>query len=357
MNTTRYAMMLGIAAAGFLAVPSSAGAQTSLGACVNNQSGNMRLASAASDCKGQEVFVHWNVQGIQGPTGPTGLTGPQGLQGSTGAKGEQGFPGVQGLPGPTGFTGPEGLVGPTGAKGDQGIPGALGPTGAKGDQGAQGLQGSTGAKGDQGFPGIQGPTGATGDQGIQGAQGPTGAKGDQGLQGPTGPQGVQGIQGPTGADGKDGADGAGLVNGTIAGQLLRWNGNSWVAALPLTTQTTVDNMQPFNTVNYIIALEGIFPTRNGIDPFLGEIELFAGNFAPKGWATCDGQILSIAQNTALFSILGTTYGGNGQTTFGLPDLRGRAPIHAGQGPGLSNRNLGEMGGTQSNTITTHTHPQ
>ena len=69
------------------------------------------------------------------------------------------------------------------------------------------------------------------------------------------------------------------------------------------------------------------------EPFLGEIRAFGFNFAPRGWAMCNGQILSIAQNTALFSLLGTTYGGNGQTTFGLPDLRGRVPIHLGQGPG------------------------
>jgi microcystin-dependent protein len=200
---------------------------------------------------------------------------------------------------------------------------------------------------------MEGPTGPQGIQGIQGIQGPTGL---QGIQGPTGLQGIQGIQGPTGANG---ADGAGLVNGTIAGQLLRWNGNSWVAALPLTTNPTLDNMQPFTAVNYIIALEGIYPSRNGVDPFVAEIELFAGNFPPRGWAFCDGQIMSIAQNTALFSLIGTIYGGNGQTTFALPDLRGRAPIHAGgsAGPGLSLRSVGEMGGVEAHTINLHTHPQ
>ena len=86
-------------------------------------------------------------------------------------------------------------------------------------------------------------------------------------------------------------------------------------------------------------------------PFIAQITLFAGNFAPRGWAFCNGQILSIAQNTALFSILGTTYGGNGQTTFALPDLRGRAPIHPGQGPGLSDRSLGETGGEEAHTLT------
>jgi hypothetical protein len=87
----------------------------------------------------------------------------------------------------------------------------------------------------------------------------------------------------------------------------------------------------------------------------GATMMFAGNFPPRGYALCDGQLLSIAQNTALFSILGTTYGGNGQTTFALPDLRGRAPIHSGAGPGLTPRSLGEIGGTENRTITTHTH--
>jgi microcystin-dependent protein len=79
--------------------------------------------------------------------------------------------------------------------------------------------------------------------------------------------------------------------------------------------------------------------------------MFAGNFAPRGWAFCAGQILSIAQNTALFSILGTTFGGNGQTTFALPDLRGRSAVGVGQGPGLSNIQLGEMAGTETVTLT------
>jgi microcystin-dependent protein len=87
-------------------------------------------------------------------------------------------------------------------------------------------------------------------------------------------------------------------------------------------------------------------------PFIGQIVMFAGTFAPRGWAFCNGQILSIAQNTALFSILGTTYGGNGQTTFALPDLRGRVPVHPGQGPGLSNYVLGQSGGAETVTLNT-----
>jgi len=96
------------------------------------------------------------------------------------------------------------------------------------------------------------------------------------------------------------------------------------------------------------------------EPFVGEIRMFAGNFAPRGWAFCDGQLLAVSQNDALFSLLGTIYGGDGRTTFGLPDMRGRIPIHAGAGPGLSDRRLGAKGGDENVTLTTnqlpsHTH--
>jgi microcystin-dependent protein len=91
-------------------------------------------------------------------------------------------------------------------------------------------------------------------------------------------------------------------------------------------------------------------------PFIGSIVLFAGNFAPRGWAFCAGQLLPIAQNTALFSILGTTYGGNGQTTFALPDLRGRVPLGTGQGPGLATYQLGEVIGVENVTLNTNQLP-
>ena len=91
------------------------------------------------------------------------------------------------------------------------------------------------------------------------------------------------------------------------------------------------------------------------DPFIAEIIMFGGNFAPRGWAFCDGQLLPIAQNSALFSILGTTYGGDGRTTFGLPDLRGRSPVHAGNGPGLPSIPLGAKSGNRTTTLPTHFH--
>ena len=92
------------------------------------------------------------------------------------------------------------------------------------------------------------------------------------------------------------------------------------------------------------------------EPFLAEIRIFAGNFAPRDWALCDGQLLSINQNQSLYSLLGTTYGGDGRTSFALPDLRGRLAMHAGDGPGLSSYQLGAKGGTEHVTLTTNQIP-
>lgn len=88
-----------------------------------------------------------------------------------------------------------------------------------------------------------------------------------------------------------------------------------------------------------------------MDPYIGEVRIFAGNFPPRNWAFCDGQLLPIAENTALFSLVGTTYGGNGTSTFALPDLRGRAPMHQGRGAGLTMRFLGEPTGQDQVTLT------
>lgn len=88
---------------------------------------------------------------------------------------------------------------------------------------------------------------------------------------------------------------------------------------------------------------------NSAEPFIGEIQMFGGNFAPRGWALCDGQLLPISQHSALFSLLGTTFGGDGRSTFGLPDLRGRVAVHPGTGPGLSNKRLGSKFGTELST--------
>ncbi len=99
---------------------------------------------------------------------------------------------------------------------------------------------------------------------------------------------------------------------------------------------------------------------SAFEPYLGEVRWFAGNFAPRGWAFCDGQLLTLAQNTALFSLLGTNYGGDGRSTFGLPDMRGRGMMHAGRGPGLTPRQLGQKSGAESVVMNeaelpSHTH--
>lgn len=91
-------------------------------------------------------------------------------------------------------------------------------------------------------------------------------------------------------------------------------------------------------------------------PFVGEIRMFGGNFAPQGWAFCNGQLMSIAENDTLFNLIGTTYGGDGQQTFGLPDLQGRLPMHMGSGGGLSNRVIGESGGVETVTLTVNQIP-
>jgi microcystin-dependent protein len=96
--------------------------------------------------------------------------------------------------------------------------------------------------------------------------------------------------------------------------------------------------------------------RAGLEPFIGQIILFGGSFAPLGYAQCDGQLIPISQNTALFALIGTIYGGDGQTTFALPDLRGRSPIHVGQGPGLSSYALGQQGGRETETLSANQIP-
>lgn len=117
----------------------------------------------------------------------------------------------------------------------------------------------------------------------------------------------------------------------------------------------LDNESPHLAVNYIIALEGTFPQYSGgtqtSGPMTGEIRLFGGNFAPAGWAFCEGQMVPIDSNAALFSMLGTTYGGDGRNAFGLPDLRGRAPVHHD-----SEHRLGRLGGTKSHFLTNDNLP-
>lgn len=149
------------------------------------------------------------------------------------------------------------------------------------------------------------------------------------------------------------------------GDLLYYSGGNWVARNITLTATgsasPYSNMQPTLSINYSICQNGVFPSRNSSEPFIGEIQLFGFDFPPRYFALCNGSLINIASNTALFSLLGTTYGGNGTTTFALPDLRGRIPISAGTGPGLSNYALGQQAGTENTTLIlsnlpSHSHP-
>lgn len=144
-----------------------------------------------------------------------------------------------------------------------------------------------------------------------------------------------------------------LTGAAVSGNLVTYDGMHWIAKdirLEATGNSQpVSNVQPYLTVNYCIALQGIYPSRSW-EPFLGTIGIFGFNFAPRGWAQCSGQLLPISSNQALFSLLGTIYGGDGRTTFALPDLRGRVPVNYGQGPGLSLYQIGQKGGAEQINI-------
>jgi microcystin-dependent protein len=146
-----------------------------------------------------------------------------------------------------------------------------------------------------------------------------------------------------------------LNSGTAAGDLITWDGTNWVNSQPAVQHFSipVDNRQPYLAISYQIATAGIFPTFCSQNPFIGEIQLYSYAFGTNGvcgFHFCDGSLLAISSNTALFSLLGINFGGNGTTTFGLPDLRGRVPIGAGTGPGLSTYSVGTVGGSESVTV-------
>jgi microcystin-dependent protein len=359
-------------------------------------------------------------QGIQGATGTSGAAGADGATGAAGTNGTQGIQGDTGSVGADGAAGTNGKNGDKGDTGDQGIQGETGATGGTGAQGEQGTTGTTGSAGENGAngnnwisnilnpsstfpgvavgdqwlnttsgdvfewdgftwngtgniqgingtngaPGIQGEAGTAGDKGDVGDQGETGAPGTNGTNGEKGDPGDQGIRGIQGETGVTGAD----INlpTAVDGNLITYDGTNWVAATPQDAvkitianaggNQSFNNRSPYLGLNYLIALEGIFPSRNSYQPFIGEIMLFGGNFVVTDWAFCDGQLLAIMSNTALFSILGTTYGGDGRTTFALPDLRGRSAIHVGTGPGLSPIRWGDSSGTETTTLTTNNLP-
>mmetsp|Transcript_54071 Transcript_54071/g.105802 ORF Transcript_54071/g.105802 Transcript_54071/m.105802 type:complete len:382 (+) Transcript_54071:167-1312(+) len=191
-------------------------------------------------------------------------------------------------------------------------------------------------------------------------------------EGPPGPRGPQGPPGPPGVCSCDGGATAVPSSSTstgAGGPLEIPPGGCSVGIVGGSQSFSLSD--PYTTLNYIIALEGIYPSRNRLlqedgketgerrslsisDPTIGQVALFAGNFAPRGWALCEGQLLPISSNSALFSILGTTYGGDGRTTFGLPDLRGRAVLGNGGSAGLGTETtqMGQKGGQTTATLTT-----
>jgi microcystin-dependent protein len=293
------------------------------------------------------MSVPYALFSANGTPGATGPQGPIGLTGATGAPGPQGA---------TGSQGPIGLTGATGATGTNGVDGAVGATGP---QGPIGLTGATGATGPQGATGSQGPIGLTGATGATGTNGVDGAVGATGPQGPIGLTGATGATGPQGPIGLTGSAGTGLPTGVNTGNVVMYDaiGNNWVAK-NITIGATGGSepfsiMPPYLALNFCIIYQGIYPSNGGSgsgDNYIANIQMFAGTFAPGGTYLCNGTLLSIAQNTALFSLIGTIYGGNGSTTFALPDLRGRFPIHTGSGPGLSSYSMGQMGGSENKTL-------
>jgi microcystin-dependent protein len=308
-----------------------------------------------SNCNGS--FGATGPAGPQGPTGAQGSMGSRGATGPTGATGLQGTRGITGPAGAEGPQGPEGATGAKGAKGHKGVTGPQGPIGATGNTGAQGPQGPAGATGSNGTAGPQGPQGATGPQGpagMNGSNGATGNDGAAGLQGATGPQGAEGATGPQGPAGTPGNN---VPDGVNTNDLLVWDasGNDYIAKSITTGNTgggqAFSILQPYLAVNFCIAVSGIFPSRSGEDPFVGEIEMFGFNFAPVGWELCNGQLLPINQYQALFVLIGTQFGGDGITNFALPNLQGRVPLAMGNLAGGSSYIIGQSGGSETNTLT------
>lgn len=212
--------------------------------------------------------------------------------------------------------------------------GATGGVGVKGDKGAEGPKGDKGLKGDTG---LQGATGVAGPIGLPGSQGPVG---ETGPEGPAGPIGASAYIATAPIVISEGATAA-------APDVITFN----VASMPSIPSSKlpsfqVNTVQPSTVVMCTIALQGVFPSRSAVDPLLGELMWGGWNFAPRGFAKCDGQLLAISSNSALFSLLGTMYGGDGRTTFGLPDMRGRVPMHPGNGPGLTPRRQGDRIGSE-----------
>jgi hypothetical protein len=256
-------------------VTAQGSAQAVIYACVNSVSSVPRIVPTLVDCVAGEKMLKWDVIGVAGPTGP------------------QGPAGAAGKAGPQGLTGAAGLTGPAG------------PTGAAGAKGATGSNGPVGPAGPRGVAGIAGPVGPIGPIGVQGAAGATGPSGPTGPQGPSGPSGPQGPSGPTGTQGPQGLQGTPGSN-----------------ALPA-------NLQAFSnllTINQNSEYNAQFLDGNGTGGCtLGDIILSTDRYYGGNYFPADGSLVQISQNTALFSLLGTRFGGDGVHTFALPNLTAATP--------------------------------
>ena len=344
------------------------------------------------------------VQGPQGPEGPTGPQGSIGVPGPTGPQGPQGDTGEQGPPGETGDVGPAGIQGPQGPSGTPGATGPEGPQGPAGATGEQGLTGPVGPQGPQGDTGAQGtpgtglvlkgtvPTSAdlpttgntpgdmwvandTGDcwawdgthwnnvGPIQGPKGDTGATGPQGPAGPTGPQGATGSTGPQGPTGTQGAQGPTGTAGTAATVAVGTTVTGPPGSAAAVTNSGTPNAGVFNfTVPQ--GPQGIQGPQGltGLDGSpVGAVTPFPSITPPLGWLLADGSAVSRTTYSALFAVIGTTFGaGDGSATFNIPDCRGRFILGSGQGSGLTNRALAAKGGEEAHVLlisehASHTH--
>ena len=164
---------------------------------------------------------------------------------------------------------------------------------------------------------------------------------------------------------KKGIDGISTVTNPQTNDILSFDGTNWIAKNLVIGNTgsnqPANNMKPYLVMNYYISPYGVFPYSNGDDPYVGEVQLSGFNFAPYGFLSCNGQLMAISEFETLFNLIGTTFGGDGQTYFVLPNLQSRDAIHMGQGNGLSYKTIGETTGIENISLTVsqlpaHSHP-
>jgi hypothetical protein len=363
-------------------VHSSATTKNTIYGCVGDNTGRLRVVDSPIRCGSLETSISFNREGHRGATGKTGAKGKTGVNGKTGTQGAAGKDGTQGkdgadsnVAGPQGDTGDTGDTGPAGNDGrnaltataaelagtncpnggvkvSAGIDSNANETldddevnsdsvryvcdGAKGDQGETGPTGATGTTGATGAQGALGPVGPVGPIGAKGDIGATGAKGDIGATGAKGDTGAIGATGAKGDTGAAGADGPTETASSLLNKLTTVDGDG--------STLDADRLDGYTAGNFVLSSQfgGLFDTRfdqlfgsadqsteintsGGLDQFMASVYLTAATFPPPGTAFASGQIMMIQSNSALFALLGTQYGGDGNTTFALPDLRKQAP--------------------------------